>query len=203
MAELVYAYVSEAYGAILGSSSLPAPTQFGIPPFSSISYSTFYRRAMPSDFLAHAPRGAAAVLSSVMVASVALWGVGVPVSQVQATNVSAPGTAPQVIDMSTSTVADIVAREPDTDRFYLLLLNAGALSQISGAGPYQVYAPENKAIDYLPHDQYLSLSAEQKKALAQAHIGNVPLPAGVQIVKEYEAQNGVVYIINEVLPAAQ
>ena len=30
MAELVYAYVSEAYGAILGSSSLPVPTEYMI-----------------------------------------------------------------------------------------------------------------------------------------------------------------------------
>ena len=89
------------------------------------------------------------------------------------------------------------------DRFYLLLLNTGTLQEISGTGPYTVYAPQNSAIDYLPHAQYIELSADQKKVLAEAHLGKVPLPPGVQILKEYQAENGVVYIINQVLPVQE
>ena len=153
---------------------------------------------MPSDFLTHAPRGAAGIVSAVMVASAAVWGAGMPAPQAAAIGLQQAQT-PHVIDMSTSTVADILARQFDTDRFYLLLLNTGTLAQVSGAGPYVVYAPDNSAIDYLPHSQYLSLSADQKKAMAEAHIGDVPIPAGVQIVKEYQAENGVVYVINGIL----
>jgi uncharacterized surface protein with fasciclin (FAS1) repeats len=132
-----------------------------------------------------------------------MWGVGLPPSQIEATTVLAANNAPQVIDMSTSTVQEILAHERDTDRFYLLLNDTGTFSQLNGPGPYAVYAPDNSAIDYLPHTQYISLTADQKKALAEAHIGNVPLPAGVKILKEYQAQNGVVYLINGVLPAEQ
>ncbi len=135
----------------------------------------------------------------------------------------------QVIDMSTSTVLEVIKALPKALRYELMLYNSGADEELKGGGQYTVFVPASANFDYLPKRTIAKLTREQTKEVALGHIvaralpieeslsGNVMtlgytmLPfkvdaeadtvtvGGANVVKAYKAQNGMVYLIDKVL----
>jgi len=163
---------------------------------------------------------------------------------VQASSVAASGTRPlypstapviTMIDVPNLTVLQVVHKLPITSRYDILLSNTGVKQQLSGMGPYTLFAPADNYFDYLPKGAYAALTRQQELELA-AHMvvsdaaidpsdDNGPyvtlaedqLPVSMQdgavmvggsmpdgsqgfAIRGYRANNGIVYVVNKVLP---
>lgn len=135
----------------------------------------------------------------------------------------------QVIDTSTSTVAQIIAELPKAERFEMMLYNSGALDVLKKRGTYTVFVPESSRFDYLPKRYIAGLNRHDARELALSHIVARELPieeslnGGVitlgetiasftvdveadtitvdsaKVTKAYKASNGWVYLIDRVL----
>jgi uncharacterized surface protein with fasciclin (FAS1) repeats len=135
----------------------------------------------------------------------------------------------KVIDMSTSTVSQIVESLPKAERFELMLYNSGAEQALLRRGTYTVFVPSSADFDYLPKRYIAALSREDAAKLALSHIAAQALPieeslngnvitlggtavdfdvdasagtvtvGGAQALKVYKASNGYVYLIDKVL----
>ncbi len=138
-----------------------------------------------------------------------------------------------VIDMSTSTVFQVIESLPKAERFEMMLYNSGADDVLRQRGTYTVFVPSSGDFDYLPKRYIASLSRADARALALSHIvvhalpieeslnGNIMtlgntfvsfnVDAGAdtvtvgsaKILRAYRASNGYVYIINKVLVDAE
>lgn len=134
-----------------------------------------------------------------------------------------------VVDMSTSTVFQIIESLPKAARFELMLYNSGAEQALKRAGTYTVFVPSSAKFDYLPKRYLASLSRTEASQLALSHMAARALPlqeslsgtvvtlgntaysfeveasgeaatvGGANIVHAYKASNGYVYIIDKVL----
>ncbi len=134
-----------------------------------------------------------------------------------------------VVDMSTSTVFEIIESLPKAERFEMMLYNSGADEVLKERGTYTVFVPSSADFDYLPRGYIASLTRAQAYDLALSHITSRPLPmdeslngdvitlgdtlvsfavdadeesitvGGAKVLRAYEASNGYVYIINQVL----
>ena len=156
-------------------------------------------------FAPHTPRSALAVLSGTMILSLGAWGVSDGISFAAAAAVPAVVQTPaaaEVVEISTSTVRDIIALLPQTDRFDLLLYNSGVGKDLAGPGYYIVLAPQNNYFDYLAPGTISHLTRQEAKELARNHVRE-SLPEGVTVLKEYRGANGVVYVIDTVLMPPQ
>jgi uncharacterized surface protein with fasciclin (FAS1) repeats len=135
----------------------------------------------------------------------------------------------EVVDMSTSTVFQVIESLPKAERFELMLYNSGADQALKRRGTYTVFVPSSADFDYLPKRYIASLSRADAGRLALGHITTQALPieeslngdvitlgdtlvkfevdasAGTitvgdaKVLKAYKASNGYVYIINKVL----
>ncbi len=135
----------------------------------------------------------------------------------------------QVIDMSTSTVSQIIEQLPSARRYELMLYNSGGGEVLKHKGTYTVFVPASPVFDYLPKRYIASLSRQDLYKLALAHMVDKPLPieeslngqvptmgqtladfevdaqaqsisvGDAKVLKVYKALNGYVYIINKVL----
>lgn len=135
----------------------------------------------------------------------------------------------EVVDMSTSTVAELIETLSKAERFDLLLYNSGLDEALRKAGTITVFVPASPEFDYLPKRYIASLSRTGLKELALGHIVERALPmqeslngnvitaggttvefsvdtdahtatvGGANIIKAYRAKNGYVYIIDQVL----
>lgn len=172
--------------------------------------------------------GAATVVLAIVLATLALPRATFAGQQVPAHTANANrGVA--TIDMSTSTVAQIIATRQDTTRFNLMLYNSGASAALAGSGPYTVFVPADNYFDYLPRGYIAGLSQAAAYSLAVHHVaaraltlseslnGNVLTAAGdtvsylvnakadmvqiggAKVFKIVKGSNGTVYIIDRVL----
>lgn len=135
----------------------------------------------------------------------------------------------EVVDMSTSTVFQIVEALPKAERFEMMLYNSGADEALKRLGTYTVFVPSSADFDYLPKRYIASLSRHEAEKLALGHIVSRSLPmeeslngnvitlgntsvsfeidaaaetasvGGAKVLRVYKASNGYVYIINKVL----
>lgn len=140
-----------------------------------------------------------------------------------------PDAAPTItiVDMPGLSVLQVIRKLPMASRFDTLLSNTGAHQQLTGSGPYTVFATANNYFDYLPKGAYVSLTRAQELALAQHMVvsnaaidtdatsgtyitsGQDQLLVEIQngtvlvgdgfAVRGYRATNGIVYVINRVL----
>ena len=138
----------------------------------------------------------------------------------------------EIVDMSTSTVYQIIESLPRAERFEMMLYNSGAGEVLKRRGTYTVFVPSSSDFDYLPARYLASLSRNELHALALGHITSRALPVaeslngnvvtlggsmvsfevdaatdtvaigGAEATKAYIGSNGVVYIINKVLADA-
>ena len=144
----------------------------------------------------------------------------------------AQARALEVIDMSTSTVAEIIQTLPKAERFELMVYNSGLDEVLRQAGVITVFVPASSRFDYLPKRYIAGLSRAELRELALGHIVERALPmqeslsgsvatagntllgfivdaaAGTvavgdaKVIKAYQAKNGYVYIIDRVLVGA-
>jgi uncharacterized surface protein with fasciclin (FAS1) repeats len=135
----------------------------------------------------------------------------------------------EVVDMSTSTVFQVIGSLRETERFELMLYNSGADEALKRLGTYTVFVPSSADFDYLPKRYIAGLSRAQAKSLALGHIVPRALPMeealsgrvitlggtaasfdvdetakavtvdGAQVLRAYKASNGYVYVIDRVL----
>jgi uncharacterized surface protein with fasciclin (FAS1) repeats len=135
----------------------------------------------------------------------------------------------EVVDMSTSTVFQVIGSLRETERFELMLYNSGADEALKRLGTYTVFVPSSADFDYLPKRYIAGLSRAEAKHLALGHIVPRALPMeealsgrvitlggtaasfdvdesakaatvdGAQVLRAYKASNGYVYVIDRVL----
>ena len=138
----------------------------------------------------------------------------------------------EIVDMSTSTVYQIIESLPRAERFEMMLYNSGADEVLRQRGTYTVFVPSSADFDYLPARYLASLSRNELHTLALGHITSRALPVaeslngdvitlgntrvsfevdaasdtvtigGAKSAKAYIGSNGMVYIINKVLADA-
>lgn len=135
----------------------------------------------------------------------------------------------KVVDMSTSTVSQVIESLPKAERFELMLYNSGAGDTLKRRGTYTVFVPSSAKFDYLPKRYIAMLSRTDAHTLALGHIVSGALPieeslngdvvtlggtrvsfevdagasavavGGANVLAVYKASNGYVYIIDKVL----
>ncbi len=135
----------------------------------------------------------------------------------------------QVIDMSTSTVSQIISELPKAERFEMMLYNSGAGDVLKERGTYTVFVPESSRFDYLPKRYIAGLDRRELRNLALGHMVSRDIPiseslnGGIitlgdtivsfevnaeadtvlvgdgKVLKAYRASNGWVYLIDKVL----
>ena len=136
---------------------------------------------------------------------------------------------PQVVDRSTQDVVSVIKHIPNAAEFSSLIATSGVTSLLQGAGPYTVFAPADGAFDELPRGSLSTLSPTALKRFVEYHLlanqmidpasqyvgvglsisgdavnftlgpGNLPMVNSAVIITEYQAKNGVVYLIDNVL----
>lgn len=135
----------------------------------------------------------------------------------------------EVIDMSTSTVFQVIESLPKAERFEMMLYNSGADEALMRRGTYTAFVPSSADFDYLPRGYIAGLSRREAQQLALGHIVSRALPmdeslngsvitlggtaipfevdaeagtatvGAARVIKVYKALNGYVYITNKVL----
>ncbi len=135
----------------------------------------------------------------------------------------------EVVDMSTSTVFQIIESLPSAERFEMMLYNSGADEVLKRRGTYTAFVPSSADFDYLPVRYIASLSRQAAYQLSLGHLvsGSLPMDeslngdvitlgdtlvsfeadvsaktaaiGGAEVLKVYRASNGYVYIIDRVL----
>ncbi len=134
-----------------------------------------------------------------------------------------------IYNRKSSDVLSIVQSISGGSTFSSLLSSTGVAAQVKGKGPYTIFVPTNGAISQLPAGSISNMSAEQKKRLIQYHVitgrivdsdavtagtvqalsgdllninfgtDKIPLVNSAIFVTQYNASNGVVYTIDNVL----
>jgi uncharacterized surface protein with fasciclin (FAS1) repeats len=134
-----------------------------------------------------------------------------------------------VVDMSTSTVADIIHTMSKAERFDLMVYNSDLTDALNHAGTITAFVPASADFDYLPRGYISGLSRQETRSLVLGHIveralpmqeslnGNVITAGGTmvsfnvdassnsvtvgdaKVLKVYKAKNGYVYLIDKVL----
>ncbi len=128
-----------------------------------------------------------------------------------------------------STVVGIVSSLPQGSRFAAFLSETGVASQLTGKGPYTVFVPTNSSFELLPPGALTISAAQLKRLVQYHVVSGravdvnaqfsgtiqalskdmlnfsvFPLDKSARInsavaLQEYRANNGVVYLISEVL----
>lgn len=152
---------------------------------------------------------------------------GAPRSVIPAERIMPQGL--EVVDMSTTTVSEIIATLPKAERFEMMLYNSGALDVLKERGIYTVFVPASANFDYLPKRYIAGLNRRELHNLALGHIvsRDIPMTESVngglitlgqtivsyevdtdadtisvgdaRVLKAYRASNGWVYLIDRVL----
>lgn len=138
----------------------------------------------------------------------------------------------EIVDMSTTTVAQVIAALPKAARYELMAYNAGLQDALNHAGTITVFVPASAEFDYLPRGYIAGLTRTETRQLALRHVVERALPmqeslsgtiitaartaltfevdAGAgevaigdaKVLKAYKAKNGWVYLIDKVLVPA-
>ena len=136
---------------------------------------------------------------------------------------------PQTKNRSSESVVSIAENIAGASTFASLLSSTGVAAQLKGPGPYTVFVPTNGAFSQLTPGTISKLTAAGKKRLVQYHIvagravnvsaelagtiqalsrdalnfsfgtDNIPMVNSAILVIKYQANNGVVYLIDNVL----
>lgn len=126
-------------------------------------------------------------------------------------------------------VVTIVQRISGTSQFNALFKSTGVIDRLTGKGPYTIFVPTNSAISQLPPGTISGMTPAQKIRFVQYHViagrrvdseaqaagtiqalsgdtlnfsygaDKVPLVNSAIFLQKYEASNGVVYLIDNVL----
>ena len=127
------------------------------------------------------------------------------------------------------TVVTIAQKLPNTSQFNTLFKSMGLASELTDKGPYTVLVPTNGAFSQLPPGTLSRMSDEQKLRFIQYHVikgraidpeaqtagtiqalsgdalnfsfgaDQIPLVNSAIFIEKYQASNGVVYLIDNVL----
>ena len=136
---------------------------------------------------------------------------------------------PQTVNRSAESVISIAENITGATEFSSLLANSGVAALVKGPGPYTIFVPTNTAFSQLPPGTISGLSAAGKKRLVEYSIvsgraidvtaqvagtiqalsrdalnfsfgaDNIPMVNSAILIKKYRANNGVVYLIDNVL----
>ncbi len=146
-----------------------------------------------------------------------------------ATTTTASVQSPHTIDRSSQSVVAIAESISGATEFASLLSASGVAAQLKGDGPYTIFVPTDGAFSQLPPGTMSGLTAAGKKRLVEYSIvsgraidvtaesagsiqalsgdalnfsfgtDNIPMVNSAILVTEYKANNGVVYLIDNVL----
>lgn len=146
-----------------------------------------------------------------------------------ATSTSTGIQQPQAVNRTSQTVAAIAENISGASEFSSLLTSTGVAAQLKGPGPYTIFVPTDGAFSELPAGTISGLSAAGKKRLVEYSIvsgravdvtaefagsiqamsgdalnfsfnsTNIPMVNSGILITEYQASNGVVYLIDNVL----
>ena len=133
------------------------------------------------------------------------------------------------VDRRNAGVATVAASISGSGTFASWLSSTRVASEIKGKGPYTVFVPTNGSIGQLPAGTFTNLSAAEKKRFVEYHVisgkaidvdamtagsmqalsrdalnfsfgvNKIPMVNSAIIVTQYNASNGVVYVIDNVL----
>jgi len=128
-----------------------------------------------------------------------------------------------------STVATVAQNLPNTSQFKALFKSTSVATSLTGKGPYTIFVPTNGAFSQLPPGTITKMTDAQKLRFMQYHIidgrmidaqaqvagtieamsgdvlnfsfgaDQIPLVNSAIFIHKYEASNGVVYLIDNVL----
>lgn len=128
-----------------------------------------------------------------------------------------------------STVVEVAKSLSGTSQFNALFKSTGVAASITGAGPYTIFVPTNGAFSQLPPGTITKMSTAQKLRFMQYHViagrmidseaqvagtvqalsgdalnfsfgvDRIPLVNSAIFIEKYQASNGVVYLIDNVL----
>ncbi len=77
---------------------------------------------------------------------------------------SPPTTAaPETTSVSTDTIVDVAAGNPDFSTLVTAVTKANLLDTLAGPGPFTVFAPTNEAFAQIPADQLNAILADQEQ----------------------------------------
>jgi len=137
---------------------------------------------------------------------------------------TAPGAVRKV-----STVVKVTESLKGASQFISLFKSTGVAEQITGKGPYTIFVPTNGAFSQLPSGTISKMTAAQKIRFVRYHVvagraidpqaqiagtiqalsgdalnfsygaDKIPLVGSAIFIKKYQASNGVVYLIDNVL----
>jgi uncharacterized surface protein with fasciclin (FAS1) repeats len=136
---------------------------------------------------------------------------------------------PAAINRSSQSVAAVAEHIAGASEFASLMATSGVAALLKGPGPYTVFVPTNGAFGQLPRGAISRLSASGLKRLVEYHIvagravnpaaevsgsiqalsgdmlnfslvtGDIPLVNSAIFISAYKANNGIVYLIDNVL----
>ena len=128
-----------------------------------------------------------------------------------------------------STVVEVAKSLSGTSQFNTLFKSTGVAASITGPGPYTIFVPTNGAFSQLPPGTITKMSAAQKLRFMQYHViagraidseaqvagtiqalsgdalnfsfgvDQIPLVNSAIFIEKYQANNGVVYLVDNVL----
>lgn len=128
-----------------------------------------------------------------------------------------------------STVVTITQKVAGASQFISLFKSTGVAAEITGKGPYTIFVPTNGAFSQLPPGTISKMTPEQKLRFVRYHVvsgraldsqaqvagtiqalsgdalnfsygaDKIPLVNSAIFIQKYQASNGVVYLIDNVL----
>jgi uncharacterized surface protein with fasciclin (FAS1) repeats len=137
--------------------------------------------------------------------------------------------SPQTLNRTSESVVTVAENLSGATEFASLLSASGVAAQLKGPGPYTIFVPTDGAFSQLPAGTISNLTAAGKKRLVEYSIvndreidvtaqlagtiqamsgdalnfsfgtDNIPMVNSAILVTEYKADNGVVYLIDNVL----
>ena len=136
---------------------------------------------------------------------------------------------PQAVNRASQSIITVAEHIAGASKFASLMATSGVAALLKGPGPYTIFVPTNTAFNQLPHGTLAKLSAAGTKRLVEYHIvvcrafdpsaevsgsiqalsgdmlnfslgaDNTPLVGSAVLVSAYKAENGIVYLIDNVL----
>ncbi|MBM3261046.1 fasciclin domain-containing protein [Candidatus Kaiserbacteria bacterium] len=128
-----------------------------------------------------------------------------------------------------SSVVTVAQKIPNTSQFKALFKSTGVATALDGKGPYTIFVPSNGAFSQLPPGTITKMTDAQKLRFMQYHVidgrmidaqaqragtiqamsgdmlnfsfgaDQIPLVNSAIFIHKYEAENGIVYLIDNVL----
>ncbi len=136
---------------------------------------------------------------------------------------------PQAVNRTSQSVVTVAEHITGATEFASLMATSGVAALLKGPGPYTIFVPTNAAFSQLPRGTISQLSASGVKRLVEYHIvsgravdpsaeasgsiqalsgdmlnfslgtDDIPLVNSAILISAYKANNGIVYLIDNVL----